>query len=95
MRTRDRSDRRRVVLDLTEAGRQLYRDLFPALAQINRRIMAVLDEAEALALEGYLDRLTARAREIHDSGGGVDVRTDRRLGGSRRHWPASPLPSGT
>ena len=36
-----------------------------------------------------------RAREIHDSGGGVDVRTDRRLGGSRRHWPASPLPSGT
>jgi DNA-binding MarR family transcriptional regulator len=83
----DAADRRRVVLDLTEAGQQLYRELFPALAQINRRIMAVLDETEALALEGYLKRLTAQARQIFESGGGVDVQTDRRLGGSRRRWP--------
>jgi DNA-binding MarR family transcriptional regulator len=86
-RTHDVADRRRVVLDLTDAGRGLYRELFPALAQINRRIMVVLEESEALALEGYLKRLTAQARTILDSGGGVDARTDRRLGGSRRHWP--------
>jgi hypothetical protein len=49
--------------------------------------MAVLDEPEALALEGYLQRLTDRAREILASGGGVEVRTNRRLGGSRRLWP--------
>lgn len=86
VRTQDAADRRRILLSLTEAGRQLYRDLFPALADINRRIMSVLDDTEADALEGYLKRLTVRAREIFDHGGGVDVRTDRRLGGSRRLW---------
>ena len=49
--------------------------------------MAVLDEDEALALEGFLQRLTSQAREILQQGGGVDARTDRRLGGSRRLWP--------
>jgi len=38
-------------------------------------------------LERLLQRLTARAREILQQGGGVDVRTERRLGGSRRLWP--------
>jgi DNA-binding MarR family transcriptional regulator len=87
-RTRDTADRRRILLDVSDAGHRLYHDLFPALAQINRRIMAVLDEGEALALAGYLERLTTRAREIQEGGGGVDVRTDRRLGGSRRLWPS-------
>lgn len=77
----------RPLLELTNAGRVLYAELFPALATINERIMAVLDEREALALEDYLQRLTARAREILQQGGGVDARTDRRLGGSRRRWP--------
>jgi DNA-binding MarR family transcriptional regulator len=87
-RTRDASDRRRAVLAPTEQGLQLYRELFPELAQINRRIMSVLDEAEALALESYLQRLTDQAHRILASGGGVDVRTDRRLGGARRHQPS-------
>jgi DNA-binding MarR family transcriptional regulator len=86
-RVRDAADRRRSLIELTDDGHRLYGEMFPALAEINRRIMAVLDEAEALALEGYLQRLTARAREILDGGGGVDARTDRRLGGSRRFWP--------
>ena len=77
----------RPVLALTAAGRELYTELFPELAAINQRIMAVLDEDEALALEGFLQRLTSPAREILQQGGGVDARTDRRLGGSRRLWP--------
>ena len=93
LRTHDATDRRRAMLALTEAGHALYRELFPALAQINRRIMAVLDESEALALEGYLQRLTDQARAILDDGGGVDVRTDRRLGGSRRRWSHRPATS--
>ena len=77
----------RPILELTLAGHDLYAQLFPLLAGINQRIMAVLDEDEALVLERLLQRLTARAREILQQGGGVDVRTERRLGGSRRLWP--------
>ena len=91
-RAPDPADRRAVVLELTAGGHRLYRDLFPALAQINERIMAVLSESEALLLEGYLHRLTARAREIFHSGGGVTAQADRRLGGSRRRWPHPHVP---
>jgi DNA-binding MarR family transcriptional regulator len=88
-RTQDGTDRRRVVIEVTDDGRRLYCDLFPGLVQINQRIMSVLDESEALVLESYLQRLTASAKKIFDSGGGVDVRTNRRLGRSRR--PAPPF----
>jgi DNA-binding MarR family transcriptional regulator len=77
----------RPILDATPAGHDLYAELFPALAEINQRIMAVLDEVESRQLEGFLQRLTTQAREILQQGGGVDVRTDRRLGGTRRLWP--------
>lgn len=84
---RDEADRRRVRIELNDDGRRLYGEIFPSLARINQRVMAVLDEREAVALEDYLERLTAGAREILASGGGVDARADRRLGGSRRLWP--------
>ena len=80
----------RQLLDLTAAGHDLYGALFPQLAAINQRITAVLDEHEALLLEALLQRLTTQAREILKRGGGVDVQTNRRLGGSRRHWPHPP-----
>jgi DNA-binding MarR family transcriptional regulator len=80
---------RRLAIHLTEAGHGLYRELFPQLANINRRLMDVLDESEALALEDYLARLTERAEAILRAGGGVDVRTDRHRGGSQRHWRLS------
>jgi len=51
-----------------------------------RNIMAALDTKEALVLERCLRKLTDRARQIYDVGGGVDVRANRRLGGSRRFW---------
>ena len=79
-------DRRRATIEVTPAGRRLYASLFPRLAAINRRIMDVLDEQEALLLEDFLRRLTDRARAIHNAGGGVDARADRRHGGSGRVW---------
>jgi DNA-binding MarR family transcriptional regulator len=90
VRRQRRPEGGRAVIGMTEAGHGLYRDLFPALSAINQRIMAVLDEAEAQTLEEFLQRLTAQARAILQSGGGVEARTNRRLGGSRRLWPHSP-----
>lgn len=85
-RIEDDGDRRRATVRVSAAGRKLYAELFPQLAAINRRIMAALDESEALVLEECLRKLTERAQAIYDEGGGVDVRADRRHGGSRRVW---------
>jgi|SRR5712664_1221381 len=79
-------DRRRASVGATPAGNRLYAELFPQLAEINRRIMAALDEREALVLEQCLRKLTERAQKIYEEGGGVDVRANRRRGGSRRMW---------
>jgi len=79
-------NRRRALVAATEAGHALYAELWPQLAAINKRIVAALDEHEAQVLEACLRKLTERAQQIYDEGGGVDVRTDRRLGGSRRFW---------
>ena len=60
------------------------------VARMEWRLVAALQEdgpMPLLALEGFLQRLTSQAREILQQGGGVDARTDRRLGGSRRLWP--------
>ena len=77
---------RRWELSATQSGHELYVALFPQLAAINRRLMAALTEDEALALELALDKLTVRAREVLLEGDGVPVKTERRLGGSRRFW---------
>ena len=46
--------RPRAEVETTTAGAELYAALFPQLAEINRRLMAVLDEAESLQLERLL-----------------------------------------
>lgn len=79
-------DRRRATVAASEEGRRLHAMLWPELAAINRRLMTVLDDQEAATLDRCLNKLTAMAQRIHDEGGGVDVRADRRLGGSRRFW---------
>jgi DNA-binding MarR family transcriptional regulator len=86
-------DGRRALVTATQEGHRLYAELFPQLAAINRRVMEALDSAESAALEAMIEKLTARAREIHESGGGVAERTDRRLGGSRRFWSALRPPA--
>jgi DNA-binding MarR family transcriptional regulator len=80
------NDRRRASLAATDKGQQLYRELFPQLAAINARLMTVLTTAEAVLLEDFLARLTARAEAVHAAGDGVPVKTGRHLGGSRRIW---------
>ena len=82
-------DRRRAALRATNAGRKLYAELFPELAAINRRLMSVLNRAEAAMLDRCLAKLTVHAQEIFDSGGGVEVRADRHRGGARRVWAAA------
>jgi DNA-binding MarR family transcriptional regulator len=83
-------DRRRAELVATPAGHRLYEELFPLLAQINRRLMMALTASEAATLERLLDKLTVRARQIHAEGDGDDARADRRHGGSRRPLPKAP-----
>ena len=85
-RSDEEGDRRKAIVVATAAGRRLYAELFPQICRINRRIMEVLDTSEARVLEECLRKLTARALDIYREGGGVDVRADRRKGGSRRFW---------
>lgn len=78
-------DERLTKLEATAEAGRIYAELFPQLAAINRRIMMALDEAEAVLFAELLEKLTVRARQIHNEGPGVEARADRRLGGSRRH----------
>ncbi len=79
-------DRRRATVQASATGEQLYAQLFPQLAQINQRIVAALTEEEAAHLEHCLLKLTERAQQIYDDGGGVEARANRHLGGSQRFW---------
>lgn len=76
-------DARRAVLTLTDTGRQLHDELFPQIAAINARLVAVLDDAQLAVLDDALERLTTHARQLN-SETAQDVRADRRAGGSRR-----------
>ena len=80
------TDARRFVVAASASGETLYRALWPELAAINRRVASVLSAEEAVVLDRCLAKLTAQAQQLQDEGGGVDVRTERRLGGSRRFW---------
>jgi DNA-binding MarR family transcriptional regulator len=78
------ADRGGKLLEATERGQAMYAELFPQLANINRRLMAVLDETEADLLERTLTKLLAHALALYENGGGVDARANRRKGGSRK-----------
>jgi hypothetical protein len=71
-------------LAATQQGQAMYAELFPQLVQINRRLMAVLDPAEADLLERTLAKLLAHALVLYEEGGGVAARANRRQGGSRK-----------
>jgi DNA-binding MarR family transcriptional regulator len=78
------------MLAATEQGRQMYAELFPQLVEINCRLLAVLDEAEADLLERTLAKLLAHALALYEEGGGVDARANRRKGGTRKVRAATP-----
>lgn len=83
-------DARRAVVALSDAGRALYDDLFPQVAEINRRVLAVLEPPLVAALDEALTRLTAHAAELNRTLAG-DAQADRRRGGSRVRWPRPDL----
>ena len=70
-------DARRARIVHTDSGRQLYGEVFPQFAAINVRVMAVLDDSTAQALDRALAQLTAQAVQLN---GEIarDVRADRR-----------------
>lgn len=78
-------DRRRAQVALTAAGRRLYDEIFPEVAQINRRLVAVLDEATLVSFDNALARLSTQAVQLNRELA-TEVHADRRRGGSRRHW---------
>lgn len=79
-------DQRRAVVELSEAGERLYGELFPQIAELNRQIMAVLDDAAMKSLDDALRRLTESAASVNQRLV-TEVRADRRRGASRRRWP--------
>lgn len=83
-RTADTQDRRRVRIELTAQGRDLYGQMFPVSVAIHQSILNVLSPIEMLMLDDVLSRLTNRARELNTQDERID-KADRRRGGSRRH----------
>jgi DNA-binding MarR family transcriptional regulator len=59
-RTVNEGDRRRYTLDLTAAGKALYRKVEPGATARYREIIDVLDPPERAALHKALAKLTAR-----------------------------------
>lgn len=57
VRGRDRTDRRRGILELTEEGRQTMRGIDRALEQIDEEVLSDLDQDEREALSALLSRL--------------------------------------
>lgn len=78
-------DARRAVVALSDAGRALYEELFPQVAEINRRVLAVLEPPLIAALDEALARMTLHATTLNGALA-TDVQADRRRGGSRRRW---------
>lgn len=83
LRTADTQDRRRVRIELTSKGRNLYDRMFPVSVDIHQSILSVLSASEIQTLDDVLSRLTDQARKLNSQDGRVD-KADRRRGGSRR-----------
>ncbi len=65
-RERDPDDRRVQRIHLTDAGAAALARLERVAASADRALTAVLDADELATLEGLLDRLADRARELQD-----------------------------
>jgi DNA-binding MarR family transcriptional regulator len=84
-------DGRKARVQLTEAGLQLYRQIFPRVVQVHNEVMQDLGTDERAALARAMHRLRARALAVaqrHKPEGA----SGRRQGGSRAIWKKSPSP---
>ena len=68
-RHRDPADRRRLVIALTPAGQRLLDDLRPAATAVERRMLALLSDAEADQLRHSVE-LCRQALRRPDTGAG-------------------------
>ncbi len=57
VRRRDREDRRRGILELTDHGREVLAEVDAALVEIDAEVLADLDQAERAELRSLLGRL--------------------------------------
>lgn len=76
------ADRRQAALALSPSGRALYATLYPLVLEINRELLAPLQELEVEQLDALLERLQQRADSVV-----VDAdlpKADRRRGAAHR-----------
>ena len=73
-------DRRQAMLALTPAGTALHGAMFPLVCDINRELLAWLDEAQVAQLDQMLDVLQKRADQLVLQADALP-RADRRRGG--------------
>lgn len=64
-RSVDAGDRRRTVLQLTRAGREVHRRVAPHALALQRHLLSVLSGEERRALDGILAKLLDRARSLN------------------------------
>ncbi len=72
-RKRDGRDARTVFVAASQAGRQLYAQIMPVVADLNMLITQDLELEERQALQTVLDKITRRARQMLE----IDVIKDR------------------
>jgi DNA-binding MarR family transcriptional regulator len=58
-RESDPQDRRRAILDLTAAGREIYRQIVPLVQEIETEIIAALSDPERAMLDNALAKIEA------------------------------------
>ncbi len=73
-RRRDGADRRRVQIELTPGGREVYERVVPLALSLERRLLSVLDDGE----RGQLDRMLTRLIGVSDDLDDEERRAARR-----------------
>jgi len=68
VRTFDAGDRRRLVLNLSPAGRAVYTRVAPLALRYERQLLAALSPAERRTLDRLIERLLDRARALAGNG---------------------------
>lgn len=63
-RTTDKADRRRALLELTDKGRQVYREIVPAALAYEAELLNSLSASERTALDHLLAKLSRAARDL-------------------------------
>jgi DNA-binding MarR family transcriptional regulator len=81
-RTQGAADRREARLALTPAGRELYRQLFPLVLQINRELLSPITRTQLQAVDRALARMQVQAETMVR--GAQLPKADRRRGGRIR-----------